>query len=180
MTKKYYLLSLIICAIQIIGCSKISNNITIEQQVNNDMPDQICYNMEFAIFDSNLTKTIINSNRAKVYNDRKETILDSGVFVRFFNANGIQDGTLKSDTINIDDATKDMIAKGNVIVISDSSRTKLETTKLKWEQSSRQIYTDVYVRITSPTEIIEGIGLISDENLSNYKIFKVTGIKHQN
>jgi LPS export ABC transporter protein LptC len=133
--------------------------------------------MEFVFIDSGTTKNIINARRSRVYNEKCETILDSGVFVRFYDANGKQSGTLRADIVNIDDKTKDMVANGNIIVVSDSNLTKLETNTLKWEQQRRRIYTDVYVKITSPSEIIEGIGLESDERLSNYKIYKVTGIK---
>lgn len=161
----------------IYGCVDNTNkNITTEQDYN-DTPDQICYNMEFVFFDSSTSKTIINSKRARVYNKKNETILDSGVFVRFYNDIGEQTGTLKADLIIIDDITKDMLANSNVLVISDTNNTKLETSELKWRQNDRKIYTDAKVKITSPNEIIEGIGLISEEDLSNYKIYKVTGIR---
>jgi len=174
---KKILLVIIALLTLIYSCSEPSNRF-IENNINKkETPDQICHNMEFVFFDSSITKNVINAKRARIYSSKKETILDSGVFVRFYNSIGKQNGTLKANEINIDDATKDMTAKGNVIVISDSSNTKLETTKLNWKQDTRKIYTDVYVKITSPTEIIEGIGLESDENLSNYKIYKVTGIK---
>jgi len=71
-----------------------------------------------------------------------------------------------------------MTATGNVIVISDSMQTTLNTEELKWNQSTRKIYSDAPVIITSPSEIIFGIGLESNEYLSQYKIFKVTGIKN--
>jgi LPS export ABC transporter protein LptC len=70
-----------------------------------------------------------------------------------------------------------MLAKGNVIVVSDSASTKLQTNELHWKQSTRKIHTDAYVKITSPNEIINGWGFESNENLSNYKIYKVTGIR---
>jgi len=174
MVKKYKSLFIILF---IFSCNDASNRFNKEEIDYTNTPDQICYKMEFVFIDSNITKTIINSQRARVYNDRKETILDEGVFVRFYNANGKQDGTLKADVINIDDETKDMVAIGNVIVISDQSHTKLETSILNWKQQTRKITTDAYVKITAPTEIIEGIGLVSNEDLSNYTIYKVTGIK---
>ena len=169
---------LLLFCILFISCDNVTEKFEKDDTNNIDVPDQVCYNMEFVFFDSNTTKTIINSKRARVYNDKKETILDGEVFVRFYNANGIHNGTLTADVVNIDDETKDMVAENNVVVISNDNQTKLETSKLNWQQSSQKIHTDVYVKITSPNEIIEGIGLISDEHLSNYKIFKVTGVRY--
>ena len=177
MNNKYYVLSFLLM-IFVLGCNDATKEIESNDVNYKDMPDQICYNMEFVFFDSSSIKNVINSQRARIYNDKKETILDGKVLVRFYDANNKQSGTLNADLVNIDDATKDMIASGNVVVFSDSSKTKLETSELKWKQETGKIYTNVYVKITSPTEIIEGIGLESDESLSNYRIFKVTGIKN--
>ena len=69
-----------------------------------------------------------------------------------------------------------MFAKGNVVVISDSTNTSLETQKLNWDNIEKKIYSDLFVKITTPKEIINGVGFESDEHLHNYKIFKVTGV----
>ncbi|MCL2040281.1 MAG: LPS export ABC transporter periplasmic protein LptC [Bacteroidetes bacterium] len=170
---KLYLFLLLL----IYACTDNISKNTMPEQDYSDQPDQVCYNMDFVFFDSSYTKTIIHSKRTRVYNKKNETVLDSGVFVRFFNNIGVQTGILQADIVVIDDITKDMLANTNVVVISDSSNTKLETNELKWRHNDRKIYTDAKVKITSPNEVIEGIGLISNEDLSNYKIYKVTGIR---
>ena len=141
-------------------------------------PDQICFDLVLTFIDSSNTKAIVKARRARVFLDSNKTFLDSGVTVQFFNENGKKTGTLTADRVKIDDITKDMFASGKVVAISDSSRTKLETEELDWNNETKKIYSNVYVKITSPSEIIEGRGLESDEQLNNYKIFKVTGIKY--
>ena len=69
-----------------------------------------------------------------------------------------------------------MFATGNVLVISDSTKSQLETEELEWNNSTHKLHSQAFVRITSPKEIINGWGFESDENLSNYKIFKVNGV----
>ena len=161
--------------------NKVNNSETSEElqniEENEKISDQICYDLDIAFIDSSNTKAILKANRARIYLDSNETLLDNGVKVRFFSSSGKQSGTLNSDNVRVDDLTKNMFATGNVVVISDSSRTKLETSELEWNQEKKKIFSNVYVKITSPNETIEGIGLESDEKLDNYRIYKVSGIK---
>ena len=144
-----------------------------------ELPDQICFDLTIAFVDSSTTKAIVQARRARVFNDSNLTFLDSGVFVQFFDENGVKTGTLTAEKVKIDDITKDMFATGKVVAISNNSNTKLETEELDWINNTRKIYSNVFVRITTTTEIIRGYGLESDDQLSNYSIFKVTGISNQ-
>jgi LPS export ABC transporter protein LptC len=141
------------------------------------MPDQICHNLNIAFIDSSNTKAVIKAKRARIYNDSNYTLLDSGVYVRFFNSFGQESGTLTANNMKIDDKTKDMYATGNVVVNSYSRNSTLTSEALDWKNATKKIYSTVYVKIVSPTETIEGVGLESDDKLENYKIYKVSGIK---
>ena len=45
---------------------------------------------------------------------------------------------------------------------------------MEWKK--RKLFSNQYVKINSPVEIIEGYGFESNQDLSNYKIFKVSGV----
>ncbi len=144
----------------------------------NITPDQIAYNVEVAFVDSSFTKAILNADRGRIFNSKFETLLDGGLEVQFLSEySGKRVSLLTADSAKIDDRTKNMLATGNVIVISDSSRTKLETSLLEWNNSTRKLYSTAYVKITTPMEIIEGYGFESDPNLTHYKILKVSGVQ---
>lgn len=139
-------------------------------------PDQISYNTEVAFVDSNFTKAILKAERARVYQSRMETLLDGGVYVQFFKRHSSRKVSyLTADSARIDDRTKNMMAGGHVIVISDSTNTKLETSLLEWDNTTQKLYSTEFVRVTSPMETIQGYGFESDQSLSNYKIFRVSG-----
>jgi LPS export ABC transporter protein LptC len=53
---------------------------------------------------------------------------------------------------------------------------RLNTEKLTWNQASKKIYTDQFVKITTPDEVIYGDGFESNQNFTEYKIFKIRGI----
>ena len=61
------------------------------------------------------------------------------------------------------------------MVVTSQDSTVLRTDRLFWTDATRLIHTDAYVEITSPREVIRGVGLESNQSLTNYRIFRVTG-----
>jgi LPS export ABC transporter protein LptC len=148
-----------------------------QQEVPGLRPDQICWNVEVAFIDSSITKAILHAKRAQVFTERNESLLDGGLTVDFFSEKtGNRMCVLTADSARIDDVTKNMIAKGNVHVVADSSNTSLRTPMLLWDNKNQKIYSTEFVQIDSPTENIQGWGFESDMYLKNYKIFKVKGV----
>jgi LPS export ABC transporter protein LptC len=67
-------------------------------------------------------------------------------------------------------------ARGNVVVDNLAKQEKLETEELFWDRRKARIYTEKFVKITTPEEVIMGQGLQANQDFSNYKIKKVTGV----
>ncbi len=141
-------------------------------------PEQISHDFEVKFVDSNWVKAKLKAGRGRIYTSRMETLIDNALRLELFSKNSSNVTTwLTADSARIDDNTRDMIAKGKVVVFSDSSQTRLETSVLQWNQAEQKFFSTAFVRITSPSELIEGYGFESDQYLLNYKIFKVSGVK---
>ncbi len=69
---------------------------------------------------------------------------------------------------------KKMEAKNNVIVTNAKGEI-LNTEHLIWDQNTHKIYSDVFVKITTATQILFGKGLESDERFEKYRIKNPTG-----
>lgn len=162
-----------------VGCT--SDSIEYEKALKEEsgmMPDQVANNVEVVFFDSVLTKATLKASRAEISNEKNTTELIGDVEVEFFSEkSGKRLSILYADKAIIYDVTKDMEAIGNVKVLSDSANITLETTKLKWNNEKMIVYTEEFITITTPNEIINGYGFESDLSLSHYKIYKVSGIK---
>jgi LPS export ABC transporter protein LptC len=173
------LIIIIVCVNMLFFCSceeeeKVSTNEMDEH--SETLPDQISWDVTVDFIDSSFTKAVLTARKALIYEKRKETILDSGLKVVFFSSKtGKRASVLTADSAKIDDITKDMMAMGNVVVISDSNQTKLETDLLMWKNKDEKLYSTEFVKITSPDEVLKGWGFESDLNLTNYKIFRVSG-----
>lgn len=174
---KYFIILMIFFIISCSENQKKSEKIL--QRINEvEQPDQFATNVTVFFYDSNLTKAILKSKQARVFSNKNITYLDSSVYVEFFSKDSQKRiSFLTSDSARIDDITKDMIATGNVKVISDSNNITLETNILEWSNSRQIIYTNQFIKITTDKEIIYGYGFESLPNLTQYKIFKVSGIQ---
>lgn len=177
---KKCLINIFILAL-LIGCVEEDNkvpaaDINLEDEI---MPDQVTYDTEVAFVDSSFTKAILNAGRARVYNEAKETLLDSSVKVTFYDKKDPnKTSVLTCDSARIDDRTKNMIAKGNVVVVSENRNMKLITSILEWKNEQQRLYSTEYVEVHNEREILKGYGFESDPDLNDYKIFKVSGIQN--
>jgi len=164
----------ILTAIFLLSCES-----RLKPAVSSDMPtgappSQESWGITVAFADSGRTRAVLRAGHVAVYPNTEITILNQGIKVDFFDREEHHTSVLTADSGQVDDRTHNLKAFGNVIVVSDSGVT-LRTTELGWDNARRLIHTNSYVRITSPTEEIEGQGFESNESLTDYRIFHVTG-----
>lgn len=103
-------------------------------------------------------------------------VFPDGLFVEFFEEGKQVTSTLKANYGKQDRNKSLFLARGNVIVENLAKKEKLETEELFWDKRRAKIYTDKFVRITTPEQIIMGNGLRANQDFSNYRISDVTGI----
>lgn len=143
-----------------------------------DIPLHAIWDFSMTLMDSARIKAVVSSTRAIVNEKRQETMLDGAVVVEFMSESSRRVGLLTADSAKIDDRSRNMFAYGNVKVVSDSTHVTLTTPMLMWDNGKQLLFTPEKAHIVTPTEIIDGIGFESDQYLKNYKIFRVSGIKH--
>lgn len=140
------------------------------------LPSQESWNTAVTFSDSGRMRAVLHAGHVAVYDLTHTTELDSSVRVDFYSAAGFHTSVLTSQAATIDDATKDMTARGNVVVVSDSGTT-VTTELLRWDNKRRKIHSDQFVRIVSPREILQGYGFEADQDLRSYVIYKISGQK---
>ena len=138
------------------------------------LPAQESWNTTITFTDSGIVKAVVKAGHISAYEHTRITQLDSSVRVDFFDEKGNHSSVLTSRRAQVDEGTNNLEAIGNVIVKSDSG-VIVETEKLFWDNPRERIHSQEFVRITSPKEKLQGIGFESDQQLRNYKIFKVSG-----
>lgn len=73
------------------------------------------------------------------------------------------------------DKQKLMEARKNVVVINNRKHEQLNTEVLTWNQNTKKIYSDKFVKITQPGKVIFGEGMQSDETFDVWEIRKPKG-----
>jgi LPS export ABC transporter protein LptC len=134
-----------------------------------DFPDQESWNASIIITREGRTVGLLEATHIQKYSSKNLTYIDDGLKVDFFNEEGEHTSVLTSEGGMVHDIKQDMIAYGNVIVVSDSGMT-LYTDTLKWDNKRQKIISEIPVKITSETDTIYGDSFISDPNLTNYTI----------
>jgi len=74
------------------------------------------------------------------------------------------------------DQRKLMEAYRNVIVINHETNEKLNTEHMIWDQTKKIIFSDAFVKITTPSDVLYGEnGFEADESFNNWVIRKTSG-----
>jgi LPS export ABC transporter protein LptC len=159
-----------------IGCENKDVKPSIDTSFSGgELPAQESWNSTVFFTDSGKTKAILYSGHLQIFNLRKETLLDEGLKVEFFDSKGNKTTTLTSKRGRVDERTNDLYAIDSVVAVNDSGIV-VRTDELEWRNRDKKIVSDKFVTIDSPSEHIEGYGFESDQHLRNYIIYNITYI----
>lgn len=127
--------------------------------------------------DSGIVKLVIQAGQLKDYSDLKDfprQEFSKNFRVQILNENGEKSGFLEAVNA-LNDIKKELWTLTGDIVVSKKGGNTLFTEKLFWDRNKKIFYTDSRVKIIQDGEEIVGIGLRSEEDLSEYTIFEVKG-----
>jgi LPS export ABC transporter protein LptC len=100
--------------------------------------------------------------------------MPKGIRAEFLDARGNIESYLLSEYGISYTEQKRMVVRRNVRVLNMKCE-KLETEELVWDQQKGRIYTNKFVKITTPEQIITGEGMESDQTFSDWEILNVNG-----
>jgi len=160
----------------LIGCESKDVKPHVDASISGgELPAQESWNSTVFFTDSGKTRAILYTGHLQVFNMKKETLLDEGLKVEFFNNQEQKTTTLTSKRGKVDEKTNDLYAIDSVVAVNDSGIV-VKTDELKWRNKDQKIVSDKFVTIDSPQEHIEGYGFESDQHLRNYVIYNITYI----
>ena len=70
---------------------------------------------------------------------------------------------------------KGQITARDSVVMTTVKQEKLETAELIWDEKTAKVYTDKFVKVTKPGEVIYGFGLEAEQDFSYWKIIVPKG-----
>jgi LPS export ABC transporter protein LptC len=135
-----------------------------------DSADQVMYGARFNLTDKGLQRAQLQADTAYFFEDNTRIELEP-VHTTFFTATGAKDAVLTSQRGTYNSRTTNMVARKNVVVVSEDGR-RLTTQELIYNQQLNQISSDSAFVMTEPNRRLEGIGFRSDPNMKNIQILK--------
>ncbi len=129
------------------------------------------------ISDSGVVRYKIIAAEWKVF-DRLDPSLwtfEEGVYLEKYDNKLNIEATVIADTAYYYDKQELWELRGNVH-IENKQDEQFDTQLLFWNQKTRKVYSDQYIRILQKKRIITGIGFISNQEFTNYTIKQTQGI----
>lgn len=96
------------------------------------------------------------------------------VRVEFLGPSGSISSTLTAKTAYRYVEKGTVIARDSVVLVTDK-REVMETEELLWDERTRKIRTDKFVKISKPDEVIYGFGLEAEQDFSYWRIIAPKG-----
>jgi LPS export ABC transporter protein LptC len=140
-----------------------------------DSADQVMYNARFNLTDQGLQRAHLESDTAYFFDDNTRIELEK-VHTTFFTTTGAKNAVLTSERGTFNSRTNNMIARKNVVVVTEDGR-RLTTPELLYNQQRNEISSDSAFVETEPNRRLEGVGFRSDPDMKNIRILKgATGV----
>ena len=135
-----------------------------------DYPDQESWDATIKLTKEGKISGLVQAGYIRKFSNKQKTFLSDSIRIDFYNQQGQHNSVLYALGGEVNDKVQDMLAYGNVVVVSDSGIT-LYTDTLKWDNKRQKIISDIPIMITtSEGDTLYGDSFISDPDLSNYEI----------
>ncbi len=161
--------------LMIISCE---NDIEVIKAFSQDtlMPRQSMIDAEIVYTDSGRIQLKIAAPEIHYYDEAAEqyTEFPYGVFAEFFDRNENVESQLSSKYAIYYTGKELWEAKDSVVVINHAGEI-LNTEQLFWDEKNQIIYSNSFVKVTRPDEVIMGEGFEADETFKRWKIKKIQG-----
>jgi LPS export ABC transporter protein LptC len=162
--------SLLCATVAIAACSSKKEPPVAAHSPLADSADQVMYNASFLLTDKGLSRAQMQGDTLYFFEDNTRIESDNP-HITFYTATGAKDAVLTARHGTSNTRTNNMIARGNVVVVSEDGR-RLTTEELLYSQGRNQISSDSAFVLTEPDRRLEGIGFRSDPNMKNIQILK--------
>ncbi|MBI1799499.1 MAG: LPS export ABC transporter periplasmic protein LptC [Candidatus Eisenbacteria bacterium] len=131
------------------------------------LPDQEVSDFVLTETDQGTPQWTLYARYAATYSARS-TIKAQGVRVDFFDEHGRQNSELTAREGEINQMTRDMIARGHV-VLQNVDGARMTTEHLKFLNQEQKIVTDDFVRVERAGDELSGTGFESDPQLRHFE-----------
>ncbi len=155
------------------------NKISEIQEITQEdtLPLVSAYDIEYIRTDSGQKQIVLKSVLMERYDGKDPyAVFPDGFEVTFYDTAGIPTSFIRANYGVSFEKKKFMRARNNVVVKNLETEEQLDTENLVWDQKKKMIYSNTFVKITSPDKVIYGDSMRANENFSEREIFNFRGV----
>jgi LPS export ABC transporter protein LptC len=180
----------------LLSCSDLSEEPN-PPATDKSKPDQEFRQAEIEVYDGDLLRAILKADHMEQYQKEHRIVMYDNVESLSFDSLGRIESIMFCDTAHYKSNKDDLFARGNVKVIAaedpayfgsgdkaiqallEKPPFKLTTEALDYIEKTGKISTDLDVVFETTRDTLYGVGFTSNQNLSNWKIFKPVGVSYR-
>ena len=168
---------MIVMLFMLSACSRKKNPMTDAITNRDSVPIMVTREVSTYVSDSGVVRYKIIAEEWKVYDrlDPSRWTFEEGVYLERYDNKLNIEATIKADTAYYYDKQELWELRGNVH-IENVEDEQFDTQLLFWNQKSKQVYSDRYIRIRQQKRIITGVGFTSNQDFTQYTIKQTQGI----
>ena len=159
------------------GCSRNRQPVT-DAIINRDsVPVMVTRDVSTYVSDSGVVRYKIVTDEWQVFDrlDPSRWAFEQGIYLEKFNNDLSVEAVIVADTAYYYDKQELWELRGNVHIENEQDE-HFDTQLLFWNQKTKRVYSDLYIRIRQQKRIITGIGFTSNQDFTNYTIRQTQGI----
>ena len=178
---KGYGITIVVAAIVMLfmfsACGKKKNPVTDAITNRDSVPIMTTLGVSTYVSDSGVVRYKIIADEWKVFDrlDPSRWTFEKGVYLEKYKNDLSIEATVVADTAYYFDKEELWELRGNVHIENELDE-QFDTQLLFWNQKTRKVYSDQYIRIRQQKRIIIGIGFVSNQEFTNYTIKQTQGI----
>lgn len=139
------------------------------------LPSVSAFNIEYLRTSETNKQVLLISPQMDRYTDKKNPYSEfpQGFEITFFDTLGNKTSYIRAN-YGIDYKNRNLLeARNDVIVKNLETGEQLNTENLIWDRKKKIIYTNTFVKITSPDKVIFGDSLWATEDFSKRRIYRI-------
>ncbi|MES2794834.1 MAG: LPS export ABC transporter periplasmic protein LptC [Bacteroidota bacterium] len=147
----------------------------VEKEVNYTGPTLEVENIELNYGDS--ARVIVKMKTALELDlQNQDKVYPKEVRLFFYDPNGMESTTIRSDSGRYFKSENHYKLMGNILIIDKLKNQNLTTTELIWAPDKKIIYTHKPVDLTTPTQVLHGMGMQANQDFTQYSLGSSSGL----
>ncbi len=158
-----------------LGAACADGDDPVAERAFRDLPaDHVVQQLDTDIKDLGSLRARIHADTAYIWEDSARTLMFP-VEVTLYDENGARTAHLTADEGELDSNTNKMVARGNVVLVTEKDQRRLLTEELHYDPRSGRVWSDVATVMYQGDTKLEGTGFRANEAMTDIEVFGSTG-----